>query len=95
MNHKIDAHTPRFDVQLLFDEIGVALDRDQYRDLLSLLDMYHVYLRQHQVRPQSDFTRSSYGMHYSIADTGQGMKTSVSMLLKLDFDTQEMPYLQK
>lgn len=49
VNHRIDKHTPRFDVQLLFDEIGVALDRDQYRDVLSLLDMYHVYLRQHQV----------------------------------------------
>ncbi|KAF9453814.1 vacuolar protein sorting-associated protein 13 [Macrolepiota fuliginosa MF-IS2] len=50
VNHRIDSHTPRFDIQLLFDEIGVALDRDQYRDVLSLLDMYHVYLRQHQYR---------------------------------------------
>ncbi|KXN90021.1 Vacuolar protein sorting-associated protein 13 [Leucoagaricus sp. SymC.cos] len=50
VNHRVDKSTPRFDVQLLFDEIGVALDRDQYRDVLSLLDMYHVYLRQHQYR---------------------------------------------
>lgn len=48
----MDNRTPRLDVQLLFDEIGIALDRDQYRDVLSLLDMYHVYLRQHQVRFQ-------------------------------------------
>ncbi|KAF5355629.1 hypothetical protein D9756_003767 [Leucocoprinus leucothites] len=50
VNHRIDKSTPRFDIQLLFDEIGIVLDRDQYRDILSLLDMYHVYLRQHQYR---------------------------------------------
>lgn len=50
MNHKFDNHTPQFDVQLLFDEIAVALDDNQYRDVISLLDMYHVYIRQHQVK---------------------------------------------
>ncbi|KIK70982.1 hypothetical protein GYMLUDRAFT_33082 [Collybiopsis luxurians FD-317 M1] len=50
MNHKFDNHTPQFDVQLLFDEIAVALDDNQYRDVISLLDMYHVYIRQHQYR---------------------------------------------
>lgn len=49
MNHKLDKNTPHFDVQLLFDEIGVALDDNQYRDAISLVDMYHVYMRQHQV----------------------------------------------
>jgi vacuolar protein sorting-associated protein 13A/C len=49
MNHKLDKDTPRFDVQLLFDEIGVVLDDSQYRDAISLVDMYHVYVRQHQV----------------------------------------------
>jgi vacuolar protein sorting-associated protein 13A/C len=49
MNHKSDKDTPRFDVQLLFDEIGVVLDDSQYRDAISLVDMYHVYVRQHQV----------------------------------------------
>jgi vacuolar protein sorting-associated protein 13A/C len=49
MNHKSNSETPQFDVQLLFDEIGVALDDKQYRDIISLLDMYHVYMRQHQV----------------------------------------------
>ena len=49
MNHKSDKDTPRFDVQLLFDQIGVALDDNQYRDAISLVDMYHVYMRQHQV----------------------------------------------
>ncbi|KAK0233092.1 hypothetical protein IW262DRAFT_1304036 [Armillaria fumosa] len=50
VNHQVDNHTPRFDLQLLFDEIGVALDDHQYRDVISLLDMYHVYIRQHQYR---------------------------------------------
>ena len=49
MNHKLDKETPRFDVQLSFDEIGVLLDDNQYRDAISLVDMYHFYTRQHQV----------------------------------------------
>ncbi|KAI8995643.1 vacuolar protein sorting-associated protein 13 [Trametes punicea] len=48
MNHKLDKDTPRFDVQLSFDEIGVLLDDNQYRDAISLIDMYHFYTRQHQ-----------------------------------------------
>ncbi|KAI0756975.1 vacuolar protein sorting-associated protein 13 [Daedaleopsis nitida] len=48
MNHKLDKETPRFDVQLSFDEIGVLLDEHQYRDVISLIDMYHFYIRQHQ-----------------------------------------------
>ncbi|KAJ7487596.1 vacuolar protein sorting-associated protein 13 [Mycena galericulata] len=50
MHHKFNNETPHFDVQLLFDEIGVALDDKQYRDIISLVDMYHVYIRQHQYR---------------------------------------------
>ncbi|KAJ7597035.1 vacuolar protein sorting-associated protein 13 [Mycena floridula] len=50
MNHKPDKQNPRFDVQLLFDEIGVSLDDNQYRDAISLLDMYHVYARQQEYR---------------------------------------------
>ncbi|RDX55846.1 vacuolar protein sorting-associated protein 13 [Lentinus brumalis] len=48
MNHKLDKETPQFDVQLSFDEIGVLLDDHQYRDAISLIDMYHFYTRQHQ-----------------------------------------------
>uniref|UniRef100_A0A0W0G3E4 Putative vacuolar protein sorting-associated protein vps13 n=1 Tax=Moniliophthora roreri TaxID=221103 RepID=A0A0W0G3E4_MONRR len=50
LNHRVDQKTPRFDVQLIFDEIGVALDDSQYHDAISLLDMYHVYIRRHQYR---------------------------------------------
>lgn len=49
VNHKVDQNTPRFDVQLTFEDIGVTLDDSQYRDIISLLDMYHVYVRQRQV----------------------------------------------
>lgn len=50
MNHRVTNDTPHFDVQLLFDELGIVLDDDQYRDAISLVDMYHVYLRQRQYR---------------------------------------------
>ena len=49
MQTKPDKDTPRFDVQLFFEAIGVILDNDQYRDAISLVDMFHVYARQHQV----------------------------------------------
>lgn len=49
MNHKISKDVPRFDVQLLFNEIGVVLNDNQYRDAIMLMDMLHVYTRQHQV----------------------------------------------
>ncbi|KAJ7634302.1 vacuolar protein sorting-associated protein 13 [Mycena polygramma] len=61
----------QFDVQLRFDEIGVALDDKQYRDIISLVDMYHVYMRQHQYRkfrPSDDeFTanRAKYRLRYA------------------------------
>lgn len=49
MNNRPAKDIPRFDVQLLFDEIGVVVDDHQYRDVISLLDMFHFYARQHQV----------------------------------------------
>ncbi|CCL98963.1 uncharacterized protein FIBRA_00971 [Fibroporia radiculosa] len=48
MNHEQSKEKPRFDVQLLFDEIGGLLDEHQYRDIISLVDMYHFYVRQYQ-----------------------------------------------
>ncbi|KAK7058962.1 Vacuolar protein sorting-associated protein 13 [Paramarasmius palmivorus] len=50
LNNKVDKKIPRFDIQLFFDEIGVALDDSQYHGAISLLDMYHVYIRRHQYR---------------------------------------------
>jgi len=55
----MDSHIPRFDIQLLFEEIGVRLDENQYRDVISLVDMYHVYLRKRQVRFICSFRKPS------------------------------------
>ena len=44
----MSADTPKVDGQVIFDEIGVAFDRHQYRDALSLLDVIHFYRRTHQ-----------------------------------------------
>lgn len=60
MNHKLDKETPRFDVQLSFDEIGVLLDDNQYRDAISLVDMYHFYIRQHQVSSRTTSRKDSH-----------------------------------
>ncbi|KAJ7169902.1 vacuolar protein sorting-associated protein 13 [Mycena filopes] len=71
MNHKFNSETPQFDVQLRFDEIGVALDDKQYRDIISLVDMYHVYMRQHQYRKfrptDAEFAqnRAKYRLRYA------------------------------
>lgn len=50
LSHGVNNKTPHYDVRLLFDEIGLSLDEEQYHDALSLVDMYHVYLRQRQYR---------------------------------------------
>lgn len=76
MNHKLDKDTPRFDVQLQFDEIGVALDDNQYRDAISLVDMYHVYTRQHQVCFLVLPLRPPINEWCSIGNSDQAMKNS-------------------
>ncbi len=48
---------PKYDVQVVFDEIGLIVDRDQYRDALSMVDVFHFYRRTHQYhkfRPSDD-----------------------------------------
>ena len=50
MNRVLDDKTPKFDVQLLFEEIGFILDDHQYRDIISMVDMYHFFLRYRQYR---------------------------------------------
>ncbi|KAK4052926.1 Vacuolar protein sorting-associated protein 13 [Microbotryomycetes sp. JL221] len=51
MNHgKIDQHHPKTDAELLFKELGFVLDADQYRDALSMVDLFHFYIRQREYR---------------------------------------------
>lgn len=41
----------KMDAELLFRELGFVLDSDQYRDALSMVDLFHFTTRQHQYRP--------------------------------------------
>lgn len=62
MNKKVDAHTPKTDAELLFQELGFVLDADQYRDALSMVDLFHFYIRQREYRsfrpPQEEFEKN-------------------------------------
>ncbi|ORY90221.1 hypothetical protein BCR35DRAFT_261800 [Leucosporidium creatinivorum] len=52
LNHsKVDKDTPKTDAELFFQELGFVLDADQYRDALSMVDLFHFYIRQREYRP--------------------------------------------
>lgn len=50
INHHPDNHTPKTDAELLFKELAFTVDEDQYRDALSMLDLFHFYSRKNQYR---------------------------------------------
>ncbi|GAA5969299.1 hypothetical protein JCM11641_007543 [Rhodosporidiobolus odoratus] len=50
LNKKVDAQTPKTDAELIFKELGFVLDADQYRDALSMVDLFHFYIRQREYR---------------------------------------------
>ncbi|GAA6006460.1 hypothetical protein JCM10207_004941 [Rhodosporidiobolus poonsookiae] len=62
LNKKVDAHTPKTDAELFFKELGFVLDADQYRDALSMIDLFHFYIRQREYRsfrpPQKEIDRN-------------------------------------
>ncbi|KAH6603756.1 vacuolar sorting-associated 13 [Trichoderma cornu-damae] len=45
-----DIDLPRFKATLLFDEIGVVLDDDQYRDALMMVDLFHYFIRHQEYK---------------------------------------------
>ncbi|KAI1299895.1 hypothetical protein F5Y03DRAFT_243449 [Xylaria venustula] len=45
-----ETHTPKFKASLLFDEIGVVLDDDQYRDALMMADLFHYFIRHQEYK---------------------------------------------
>ncbi|KAI2611442.1 vacuolar protein sorting-associated protein 13 [Hypoxylon fragiforme] len=45
-----DTHAPKFKASLLFDEIGVVLDDDQYRDGLMMVDLFHYFIRHQEYK---------------------------------------------
>jgi vacuolar protein sorting-associated protein 13A/C len=49
-HHKVDSETPKTDAELFFKELGFVLDADQYRDALSMVDLFHFYIRQREYR---------------------------------------------
>ncbi|KAG6037900.1 hypothetical protein E4U41_004657 [Claviceps citrina] len=40
-----DIRAPKFKANLLFEEIGLVLDDDQYRDALMMVDLFHYFIR--------------------------------------------------
>lgn len=41
--------TPKFDVNMLFEELGFILDEEQYQDAILTVDLFHTYLKRQQV----------------------------------------------
>lgn len=57
-----DIRVPRYKENLLFEEIGLVLDNDQYRDALMMVELFHYFIRHQEykalkpkgVRPDQD-----------------------------------------
>ncbi|KAI1419606.1 hypothetical protein F5Y12DRAFT_231448 [Xylaria sp. FL1777] len=45
-----ETYTPKFKANLLFDEIGIVLDDDQYRDALMMADLFHYFIRHQEYK---------------------------------------------
>ncbi|ATY65465.1 vacuolar sorting-associated vps13 [Cordyceps militaris] len=45
-----DALVPKFKANLLFEEIGLVLDDDQYRDALMMVDLFHYFIRHQEYK---------------------------------------------
>ncbi|QPG98509.1 hypothetical protein C2857_007681 [Epichloe festucae Fl1] len=43
-------HAPKFKANLLFEEIGLVLDDDQYRDALMMVDLFHYFIRHQEYK---------------------------------------------
>jgi vacuolar protein sorting-associated protein 13A/C len=41
--------TPKIDASLLFDELSFAVDNEQYRDTILMIDLFHSYLKKQKV----------------------------------------------
>ncbi|KAL2752446.1 hypothetical protein ACRALDRAFT_2112495 [Sodiomyces alcalophilus JCM 7366] len=45
-----DVHVPKVKARLLFEEIGLVLDDDQYRDGLMMVDLFHYFIRHQEYK---------------------------------------------
>jgi len=50
MDKSGDIHVPKLNTTLLFDEIGLVLDDDQYRDALMMVDLFHYFIRHQEYK---------------------------------------------
>ncbi|CCG84915.1 protein of unknown function [Taphrina deformans PYCC 5710] len=50
LNKASTKEQPKTDIELLFDEIAVAVDQDQYRDALKMIDTFHFFIRHQEYR---------------------------------------------
>ncbi|KAL9537779.1 hypothetical protein MBANPS3_011470 [Mucor bainieri] len=59
--------TPKIDANLLFDELSFAVDNEQYRDTILMIDLFHSYLKKQkykQLHPPSDMTPKTNPLDY-------------------------------
>jgi len=59
--------TPKIDANLLFDELSFAVDNEQYRDTILMIDLFHSYLKKQKYKklhPPSDMTPKSNPLDY-------------------------------
>lgn len=62
MNKRGTSKRAKVGAEVFFDEIGFVLDDSQFRDAISMIDMYHFYLRRHKYkrfRPSDEDLKSS------------------------------------
>lgn len=71
----------------------MSVDNDQYRDVISLVDMYHVYLRQHQVIVHT-ITSTFLIRQASIEGFVRQMRNSQRIRPKQGFSLRERPSLK-
>ena len=71
LNKNMTRDSPKYDAQVIFDEIGVVVDRDQYRDVLSMVDVIHFYKRTHEYHkfrpPEVDYEGSASKARWKFA----------------------------
>ena len=49
LNKQYGGPTPKFDVNMLFEELGFVLNEEQYGDTILTVDQFHAALKRQQV----------------------------------------------
>ncbi|KAG2188293.1 hypothetical protein INT44_001046, partial [Umbelopsis vinacea] len=50
VNKQYGGSTPKFGVNMLFEELGFILDEEQYQDAILTVELFHTYLKRQQYR---------------------------------------------